>query len=149
MLKFLLMENKMKKFFILVCIIAFVGCGSNNVTVTIQPDGNKMAYSTNEFVVKAGQEVTLIMDNTATLPIMQHNIVILNDGSKADEVGQQAITAEGYLPDNPAIIAATPMAEAGAKSQTTFVAPTEPGEYVFICTYPGHYMMMRGVMIVQ
>ena len=115
MLDFLIREKPMKKFFILICLLAFVGCGSNKVTVTIQPDGNKMAYSTKEFVVKAGQEVTLVMDNIATLPIMQHNIVILNDSSKADEVGQEAITAEGYLPENPAIIAATPMAEAGAK----------------------------------
>ena len=30
-----------------------------------------------------------------------------------------------------------------------FVAPTEPGEYPYLCTYPGHWVIMRGVMVVR
>jgi len=64
-------------------------------------------------------------------------------------VGQQAITATNYLPDHKAIIAATPITEPQQRSEIVFTAPEMSGEYPFICTYPGHYITMRGVMIVN
>ena len=140
----------MKKILLIILCIGLTGCfGPKATTITIQPDGNKMAYLTTEFTVKAGESIRLVMDNTATIEVMKHNIVVLNDASKVTEVGTQALTEADYIPDNPAIIAATPMADAGAQSEVTFTAPSTPGEYVFICTYPGHYMMMKGKMIVQ
>ena len=120
---------------------------SKNTTITIQPWQQNGLFN-NEFTVKAGESIRLVMDNTATIEA-KHNIVVLNDASKITEVGTQALTEADYIPDNPAIIAATPMADAGAQSEVTFTAPSTPGEYVFICTYPGHYMMMKGKMIVQ
>ncbi len=142
-------EKKMKYIAILFTVFTLISCGAKELTVTIQPDGNKMAFATTEFTVKAGQKVNLVMNNTATVAVMKHNIVILNDESKVNEVGQQALSAPGYLPEHPAILAATPMADAGETTQTSFTAPTEPGEYVYICTFPGHYMMMKGKMIVN
>ena len=129
----------MKKILLFILCIGLTGCfGPKATTITIQPDGNKMAYSTTEFTVKAGESIRLVMDNTATIEVMKHNIVVLNDASKITEVGTQALTEADYIPDNPAIIAATPMADAGAQSEVTFTAPSTPGDYVFICTYPGH-----------
>ena len=149
MFKNIFKEKLMRYLGILMVLFMLVGCGgSKDITVTIQPDGNKMAYATTEFKVKTGQNVTLIMDNTATIEVMKHNVVILNDPSKVNEIGQKAITAPGNLPKDPAIIAATPMADAGSKTEVTFVAP-KPGRYTFICTYPGHYAMMKGIMIVE
>tara|TARA_A100001015_G_scaffold82678_1_gene91712 strand:+ start:2446 stop:2901 length:456 start_codon:yes stop_codon:yes gene_type:complete len=143
-------EKTMKILAIGLVLFALVSCGGpSSVSITIQPDGNNMAYLTKEFTVKAGQEVVLTMDNTATQEVMKHNIVILSDKSKVNEIGMAALKAENYLPDHPAIIAATAMADAGAKSEVTFTAPSEPGEYTYICTYPGHYAMMQGVMIVK
>ncbi len=134
----------------LLCV-TLAGCSAvpDPITVVIQPVGNEMKYATTEFEVEAGQEVTIIMDNVATEKMMQHNIVFLNDASKVTEVGMAAITATGYLPDNPAIIAATPIAGAGQKTQITFTAPKKAGTYVYICTFPGHFSIMRGEMIVK
>ena len=134
---------------ILLGVVLLVSCGPGAVSVTVYPKGNEMAYSTTEFTVKAGQKVTLIMENTATSEVMKHNVVILNDESAAQAVGTAALSAPNYLPEHPAIIAATPMADAGATSQVEFTAPSNPGTYLYFCTYPGHYMMMRGKMIVQ
>ena len=140
----------MKNFIYIFILCVLSGCfGPKNITITIQPDGNSMAYQTKEFTVKADQEVILIMKNTATVEVMKHNVVILSDSTKVNEVGQKAMSAEGYIPNHPAIIAATPMADAGAQTQVTFKAPSKPGKYTYICTYPGHYMMMKGVMIVN
>ena len=140
----------MKQLKILLVSLLLIGCvGSKGITVTIQPDGNKMAYLTTEFTVKSGQTVTLIMENTASMEVMKHNIVVLNDESKINEVGIQAINAPNYLPENDAIIAATPMANAGESTEVTFTAPNKPGKYAYICTFPGHYSMMKGYMIVE
>lgn len=140
----------MNNIVIVLCFVALIGCSSNkDITIEILPDGNKMAYLTKEFTVKANQTVTLIMNNTATAEMMKHNVVILNDKSKANEIGMKALKAPDYLPDDPAIIAATPIADAGEKTSITFTAPSTPGEYIYICTFPGHYAMMQGTMIVK
>ncbi len=47
-----------------------------------------------------------------------------------------------------AILAHTPMSTPGETVQVTFTAPSEPGTYRYICTYPGHYVMMQGTMTV-
>jgi azurin len=150
MVKNKLLETIMKKILLLLCIGFIVGCSSNkDVTIEILPDGNKMAYLTKEFTVKKDQTVTLIMNNTATAEMMKHNVVILNDKSKVNDIGMKALKAPDYLPVDPAIIAATPIADAGEKTSITFTAPSTPGEYIYICTFPGHYAMMQGTMIVK
>ena len=134
----------------LIGLFTLAGCGGDKpVTVEITPKGNAMEYAVKSFEVKAGQNVTLVMKNTATMPAMKHNVVILNDASKIQEIGLAAISAENHLPDHPAIVVATPMADAGQTTSVSFTAPTKPGKYTYICTFPGHYNLMQGTMIVN
>ena len=127
-----------------------LGCSGDSLTeIVITPNANLMEYSVKSFNVKAGQQVKLVMKNTATMPAMKHNVVILNDKTKIQEVGLAALSAPNYLPEHPAIITATPMADAGQTTSITFTAPEKPGTYVYICTFPGHYNMMQGTMIVN
>ncbi|MEO1728903.1 MAG: plastocyanin/azurin family copper-binding protein [Bacteroidota bacterium] len=111
-----------------------------------------MRYAQTEFTVDAGQEVTVVFENTATSPAMQHNVLILNSDNDEDveRVGIAGMTAgdNDYVPDDPAVFAYTPMSQPGETAQVTFTAPTEPGRYRYICTFPGHYSIMQGVMIV-
>ncbi len=121
--------------------------------IIIRPLGEEMKYAVDTVTVNAGQEVTLVLENTATMPTMVHNVVILttNSDEDASRVGMAAITAgeaQGYLPEDEAIFAATPMAQPGETVRVTFTAPSEPGEHLFICTYPGHYALMRGILVV-
>lgn len=153
-MKFFSIQTKeliMKKYIYLALTCVFVlmaGCGGPKV-VTISPVGNEMKYDVTSFTVKAGQTVRLVMDNKATLPIMKHNVVILRNQDAVDRVGQEALTAEDHLPIDEAIIAATPIADAGQVTEVEFTAPEKAGQYPYICTFPGHYMVMRGVMIVE
>ena len=149
----------------LAVVIAAAGCGGeaaegesadgsgNAVTeVTIQPVGNQMKYEQTEFTVPAGEEITLTFENTATSPAMEHNVVILtsNDDAVVNRVGQAAMQAadNGYVPDDEAILAATDLAAPGETVSVPFTAPSEPGTYRYICTYPGHYTVMQGTMTV-
>ena len=49
------------------------------------------------------------------------------------------------VPDNKAILAYTPMANAGERTEVVFTVPP-PGDYSYICSYLGHYIQMRGVL---
>lgn len=122
--------------------------------IVIQPVGNEMRYAETSFSVEAGQEVTIVFENVATSPAMQHNVVILNsnDDAVVNRVGQAGIEAgeaNEYVPEDEAIIAHTPLAQPGETVEVTFTAPSEPGEYRYICTFPGHYMVMQGTMTVN
>src|SRR5262249_26723290 len=58
--------------------------------------------------------------------------------------------AEGrlYVPSSPKVLFATKLAPPGEKVQLAFSAPEEPGEYPFVCTFPGHWRRMSGRMVV-
>lgn len=116
--------------------------------VVIQPVDNEMKYQTTEFTVKAGTKVRVVMDNIATSEAMQHNVAILKTDANKQEVGIAAINAgeaKGYIPDHKAILFFTPITKPGNKSQVEFTAPP-PGDYPYICTFPGHFATMQGVM---
>lgn len=120
-------------------------------TITLTPEGDQMKFAQTEFTVQPGQTVTIVFENTASSPAMQHNVVVLNsaDEETTKRVGQAALNAPNYVPDDPAVIAATDIAKPGETTEVTFTAPETPGEYTYVCTYPGHYATMQGTMVVE
>jgi azurin len=152
---------------LLVALIATAGCGGGDggssdsasgaaneavTEVTITPVGNQMTFEQTEFAVPAGEEITLTFENTATSPAMKHNVVLLttDDDAVVTRVGQAGTQAAGneYIPDDDAVLAATGLADPGETVTVTFTAPSEPGRYRYICTFPGHYATMQGTMTV-
>lgn len=119
--------------------------------VTIQPVGNEMRYAQTEFTVQAGEQVRIVFENTATSEAMHHNVVVVESRDDIDRVGTTALEAgpPEYIPEDDAILAYTSMAAPGETVEVTFTAPEEAGDYPYICTYPGHYMMMQGTMTVE
>ena len=119
--------------------------------VVIEPVGDQMKYATTEFTVKSGDKVKLFMNNTATSPAMKHNVVILKPDSDIQKIGMAAVQAgekAEYIPKDDAILFYTKMAGPGEKTTVEFTAPA-PGKYPFICTFPGHFALMKGIMIVK
>lgn len=144
----------------LLLALGLTACGSAEggdvapaAAFTIEPVGNKMEFAKKSFTVEAGQQVTLTFKNTATAEAMKHNVVVLK-GTGDDviqRVGQAAFQAgasKQYIPNDPAVLANTAVAAPGETVTVTFTAPSEPGTYSYICTFPGHYMMMQGTMTV-
>jgi azurin len=101
--------------------------------------------------VKAGQKVKLVFNNNDD---MQHNLVLTLPG-EASEIGAKAmgLGLKGpelfYVPNNPKVLAHTKILDPGTTETIYFVAPDKPGDYQFVCTYPGHYLVMQGVLKVQ
>ena len=145
------------KFWVLVVMVILLGGYSSQVLaadqeVTIKPIGNQVLFDTEEITAKAGSQLKVVFDNIATNPGMRHNFVLLNVGPDDEAtIGQvgigavQAGEAKDYIPDHDAIVAYTKMAGAGDRVEVEFTVPP-PGDYVYLCSYLGHYVMMRGVL---
>lgn len=56
--------------------------------------------------------------------------------------------ARGYVPDHKAVLAATKLLTADQSEEFIFTAPKEPGVYYYICTYPGHALIMYGALYI-
>lgn len=131
--------------------LALSACGGGGVAeVALSPVGEEMRYAVTEFTVAPGQEVHLVMNNTATSPAMRHNVVILNLDADVQAFGTAAATAADtdFIPAamQDQVIAHTPMSNPGQTVEVTFTAPTATGDYPFICSFPGHFATMRGTM---
>jgi azurin len=124
--------------------------------ITIKPDvANPLAYDTKEFKVKAGQKVKLIFNNTHPAVPQPHNIVIAKPGTK-DKLLALAMAmaaapdgmAKGFIPESPDILFHTKLLQPNTSETLEFTAPAA-GEYPYLCTFPGHGIIMNGVMKVD
>lgn len=114
---------------------------------------DQMRYNKTEIRVKAGDQVVLTFEHVGTMSkeIMGHNFVLLSNGTKVQEFGQEALEFKDndYIPENSeAIIVHTKMLGGGEKTEITFQAP-EKGTYDYICSFPGHIALMNGTFIVE
>jgi uncharacterized protein len=57
--------------------------------------------------------------------------------------------ARGFIPESNLVLFNTPLTNARQSSTLEFTAPAAPGDYPFICTFPGHWLTMRGVLRVE
>ena len=148
-----MLYQRLSAIFLLALFLVASGCGGGPGTkeITVRPVGDQMQYEMKEFTVQPGQQVRIIFENTASSPAMRHNVVVLNtnDPEVVNRVGQAALSAgesAGYIPADKAIIANTAMSDPGETVEVTFTAPEEPGDYTYICTFPGHFTTMQGTM---
>lgn len=123
------------------------------ITIT---GGDQMKFDVTEFTVKPGSEVTLIFKNTGTMPkeSMGHNLVILVASTDSISFANTAARApkEEYVPAElkESVVAATRILGPGETQTLTFTAPSETGDYPFICSFPGHAAAgMKGLMKVE
>jgi azurin len=123
--------------------------------VTLTADKIQFIYDIKEFTVKAGQTVKLTLVNPEESVTRQpHNIIIVKPGKK-DVVGMAAnagltdpdfITKKNCVPESEDILFHSALVQPGAEETIEFTAPAEAGDYPYICTYPGHWALMNGVM---
>lgn len=124
---------------------------------TIELTANdSMKFSATRFEVTAGQDVKVIFTNMGTMPkvAMGHNFVLLHKGADVKAFADAAVAAAAtdYVPASKAdqVIAHTKLLGPKQSDEITFKAPTEPGEYPFICSFPAHFLSgMKGVIVVK
>jgi glucose/arabinose dehydrogenase/azurin len=115
------------------------------ITIGTQP-GLKFDLPT--FDIRAGSRLKLVFNNDDD---MMHNLLVVEPGA-ADKVGDQAIALGldgpelNYVPELGEVLFHTALLEPETVEAIYFTVPTTPGEYPYICSFPGHAFTMRGVM---
>jgi len=111
-----------------------------------------MRFDRTSFSVVAGKPVKVIFENSDQMP---HNLLVATPGS-LEEVGTAADKmagdpqgfAKSFVPDSDKVLVAGSLLQAGETGEIDFIAPRTPGDYPYICTFPGHWRTMNGVMVV-
>ncbi len=120
--------------------------------VRIQTVPEQMLFDLKWFVVQKGKPVQIVLANPDAMP---HNLVIGQPGSLQEVAttgGSMPLPTDPevkpYVPDTALVLHATRLLNGGETERLNFTAPAKPGEYVYLCTFPGHWVRMYGVMLV-
>ena len=123
---------------------------SKNTVLNVNSD-DSMLYDKNVLRAKAWKNIILTLNHTGKLPknIMGHNLVLLKMNVDVNVFSKLALEFKNndYIPLNEDFIAHTILL-GGGESVTFSFTINEPGEYKYVCTFPGHYQMMQGVLII-
>jgi putative membrane-bound dehydrogenase-like protein len=119
-------------------------------TIRVATLPERMMYDVKELTVKPGKKIKLTFANPDYMP---HNILLVKPG-KADDVGLQAIGLGaggfevGFVPKSDDILWSIKLVDHGQEETIEFTAPTQEGAYPYICSFPGHHLLMRGTLFV-
>src|SRR5262245_9130793 len=115
-----------------------------------------MKFTVTEIRAKVGERLSVTLVNKGTMPkfSMGHNWVLLAAGvdPAAFVVSAAEAPTTDYIPGSKRaeILGATKLLGPNEQDTVTFAAPSKPGRYEFLCSFPGHFQVgMRGVLIVE
>ena len=120
-------------------------------TIRIATVKERMMYDVKELTVKPNKKVKLTFVNEDFMP---HNLLLVQPG-KIDEIANQALIMgakgfeTGFIPENKNILWHSKLLDAGKEEVVEFTTPTAPGDYPLMCSFPGHSIIMRGVLHVK
>ncbi len=142
-------------------LYSFTGCSrapeAPPKTVEIQAD-DKMRFDVTAFDAKPGQKISVTLKNVGTTPklSMGHNFVMLDRSVNTQNVQKfldeaSMAASHDYVPaGSKEVLAHTKLLGPGETETVTFNAPFIPGEYLYICSFPGHYSQgTKGFMTVK
>ncbi len=124
-----------------------------DVTFTLTVVPGQLKFDQTALTVAPGQLVQLVFVNP---DVMQHNFILGVPGA-LDQIGaaadQMLTTGEAvalqYVPQSSLVLFASPLVNPGQTVTVQFRAPTQPGAYPYLCTFPGHWRLMNGVLTVS
>ena len=112
-----------------------------------------LKYDKTLIEAKAGEAIVLKMLNVDAMP---HNLVIVKPGA-VQTVGNASFKMlndpkageKSYVPDLSEVLHYIPVIDPKKQHSLHFTAPRQPGDYPYICTFPGHWMAMQGILRVK
>ena len=115
--------------------------------------GSNLSFETRSFTVRPGEALKLTIDNPDVVP---HNWALARPGTlqRVGELTNRMISdpdaaLRHYVPDTSDVLAYTDIVLPRGSFTVYFRAPEQPGRYPYLCTFPGHWMVMNGEMIVS
>jgi putative heme-binding domain-containing protein len=112
----------------------------------------QMLYDRERLVVQAAKPFEILFENTDTMP---HNLVFIEPGS-LEEVGDLAektgndpkAMQRAYVPISKKVMKASTLLQPRQSERIAWTAPSKPGVYPYVCTFPGHWRRMHGALYV-
>ena len=130
--------------------------GPRTIAIQAGDATNAMKFDVTSIEAKPGEQLKVVLTNAGTMPktAMGHNWVLLKAGSDATAFATAASTAvaTNYIPDamKDQILAHIELLGPKESGEVTFTAPTTPGDYPFLCTFPAHFLIgMKGTLTVK
>ena len=133
--------------------IGRIGKIKADVTFVLNAVNQEMAFDKTTLHAKAGQTVEIILNNKDQ---MSHNLGVIKPnsletfGAMVDGFLKNPEAEKmGYVPKSKYVLGATEMLTPGVSGSVVIKLPDTPGIYPYVCTFPGHWRMMQGVIIVS
>lgn len=125
-----------------------------NTTFTITLESNdQMQFNKKELKVPVGEPVVLTLKHVGKMAkeVMGHNFVLLDKGVDFNDFASKASVAKDtdYIPEDTSEVIVHSALIGGGESDTVEFTIHEAGSYEFLCTFPGHYAMMKGILIAE
>jgi uncharacterized cupredoxin-like copper-binding protein len=117
--------------------------------------GDNMRFIPSVIDAHPGQRMRVILKPIGKIQALAHSFVLLREGTAPkDFVDRTSESTKETGVIRPAmidqVIAATTFVKPGNVGEVTFEAPAQLGEYIFVCTSPGHFNLgMKGRLIVK
>jgi azurin len=118
--------------------------------------GDNMKFSVPTIAARPGEMLKVVLKGVGKMPkaAMGHNFVLLQksaDPKKFVDASMNARDTEFIAPAlKNQVIANTKLVGPGETVDTTFAAPKQPGDYTYLCSFPGHYALgMKGTLTVK
>jgi azurin len=124
--------------------------GSRRITIEA---GKNLTFSPTSFTVKAGEPIRLTFVNPDVVP---HNWALIRPGTlpKVGDLANKLVAevdaaTRHYIPKSDDVLVYVDVTEPNNASTISFHAPKVKGKYPYLCTFPGHWMVMNGIMTVE
>ncbi len=110
-----------------------------------------LKFDTQLIQVKAGSKIRLVFNNNDD---MLHNLLIVQPGT-VSKVGEAALNMGlkgpnmGYIPEMDDVLYHTGILQPESSETIYLQVPRKKGDYHFVCTFPGHYLVMNGIFRVK
>ncbi len=118
--------------------------------------GDNMRFAPAAIAATPGESIKVVLEDVGNMPkvAMGHNFVLLKKASDAKTVVDKSASARDtdFLAPavQPLLLAYTKLVGPGETAEVTFTAPAQRGDYMFICTFPGHFNVgMKGTLTVK
>jgi azurin len=141
--------------FVVPCLAFAATPAAKARTITIT-GSESMKYDTATIAAKRGETLHVVLKAVGTMPriAMMHDFVVLKPGTDAIAFATAVADDKPGTPLPAAlkakVIASSSFAAGGETAEVTFRAPTAPGNYTYLCTFPGHFMSgMKGTLVVK
>jgi uncharacterized cupredoxin-like copper-binding protein len=119
----------MKRNFIIMAVflsLMLVSCGGSGPSTKLNVTMTDFQFQPSQYTVPAGQEITFTAANNGAVV---HNFVIMKKGTSAGPFFDDEDVPNVYWQVE---------LQPGASADTSFTAPSDPGDYEVVCRTEGH-----------